>query len=197
MTTYTAPPAPPAPAPPGPPKRHHWGRIIVIGAAAFVLGAAVIGIAGGEGSPSTPKSSTSQPAASPVTSLPPSAPAAAPAPAPSPDGNYTGSGDYTLSPTVYGNNYLVGEVDLTNTGNIGTVIRVKFTWPQEGYPPIKAVKTVRVPYGASKTVRFHVSAGNVSNSNVIDLLQSWQEGHNFKDGFTYKATIIDTFGAVH
>jgi hypothetical protein len=28
-------------------------------------------------------------------------------------------------------------------------------------------------------------------------LQPWQEGHNFRDGYTYKATIIDTFGAAH
>jgi hypothetical protein len=54
-----------------------------------------------------------------------------------------------------------------------------------------------VQYGQSKTVRFHISTGNVSNSNVIDLLQSWQEHHNFNEGYTWNAMIIDVFGPVH
>lgn len=126
-----------------------------------------------------------------------SASPAAPAPAPSPNGTYTGSGDYTLSPTLYGDNYLIGEVDVTNTGNVGIIARVKFTWPQEGYPPIVAHKTVRIRYGATKVVRFHVNVGNVSNSNVIDLLQSWQSGHGYANGYHWTATIIGTYGATH
>jgi hypothetical protein len=82
-----------------------------------------------------------------------------------------------LSPSLYGNDYLVGEVTLHNTGNIGTVVRVRFTWPQEGMAPIVAHKMVRVPFGQSKTVRFPCQRRHVSNSNVIDLLQSWQEHH--------------------
>jgi hypothetical protein len=135
-----------------------------------------------------PVAASSQPPA-PATSQPPAAPA--------PDGTYTGSGDYILGPGTYDNNYLVGEVDLRNTGNVGEKVMVTFSWPQEGYVPITAHKTVMVRFGASKTVRFHVSAGNVANSNVIDLLQGWQDGHNYRDGYKWQAKIIDTFGVVH
>jgi hypothetical protein len=125
---------------------------------------------------------------------PPPTPSTAPAPAPSPDGTYSGSCDYTLSNAIYGNDHLTGEVDLKNTGNIGTVNRVRISWPQEGYAPIVAHKTVRVPAGGSKVVRFHVPVASMGN--VITNLQSWQERHNFRDGCHYRTTIIDTFGSV-
>ncbi len=116
----------------------------------------------------------------------------APAPVPSPDGTYSGSCDYTLtsdfSSSISG--HLIGEIDLENTGNVGTIDRVRITWPQEGFPPIVATRTVRTPAGASKTVRFHVAA----SSNMIDELQSWQEHHNLRDGCHYRATITGTYG---
>jgi len=127
------------------------------------------------------------------TSLPadPATTAPAPPPAPNPDGTFEGSCDYTLSDSLYGTDYLVGEVDLANTGNIGTVVKVKISWPQLGYSPITATKTVRTHPGQHKPVRFHLPA----EGNTIDLLQSWQENHDFKDGCHYRATMVSTFGS--
>ncbi len=120
---------------------------------------------------------------------------AAPTPTPNPNGTYQGSCDYTLTQDFNNPdaNWLVGEIDLTNTGNVGVIVKTRITWPQEGYPPITARKTVRLAYGQSKPVRFHVPA----NSNVITLLQSWQTNHNYNDGCTYHAAFTSTFGAVH
>ena len=115
----------------------------------------------------------------------------APAPAPSPNGTYTGSCDYLLgnSPAT-GTAVAVGEIDLVNTGNIGTVDRVRITWPQEGYAPITAARTVRTAAGATRPVSFRYPL----TYNQISALQSWQTGHNYQDGCTYKATITSTYG---
>ena len=123
-------------------------------------------------------------ATAPATSAPP-APVA-----PDPKGKYSGSCDYSLGNGTDGNYKLIGEIDVTNTGNVGIVARVRITWPQEGYSPIRAIKTVRVPEGAKLPVRFHMPV----DSNVIDLLQSWQTGHDLRDGCTYHVAITDTFG---
>lgn len=116
-----------------------------------------------------------------------------PVPTPSPNGTYVGSCDYLLSSSLYGKDHLIGEVDLHNTGNIGTVVRVKITWPQEGQKPIARFKTVRTNPGAHVVVRFKVAVS--STSNVITSLQSWQEHHSMRDGCTYNATETDTFGS--
>ena len=60
-----------------------------------------------------------------------------------------------LTNNIYGNDHLIGEVDLTNTGNIGTVVRVRITWPQEGYAPITARKTVRTKPGTTTHTAVH------------------------------------------
>lgn len=136
-----------------------------------------------------------------ISSPPATAPAAqsqSPAPQPSPNGTYTGSCDYTLSVNPYRNDHLIGEIDLVNTGNIGTIDKVVITWPQEGYPPIRATRTVHLAYGQRLAVRFHISAGSTaSNSQVIPLLQSWQQNHDYRDGCTYKTTETATFGTAH
>ena len=116
-----------------------------------------------------------------------------PAPTPSPNGTFTGSCDYTLSSDIYGNDHLIGEIDLHNNGNIGTVVKVRITWPQEGYAPIEAKRTVKTKPGEHLAVRFHIAVP--STGNVITQLQSWQEQHNFKKGCTYKATITSTYGS--
>lgn len=133
-------------------------------------------------------------AAAPVAATTPAAPTANPA------GTATGSCDYTLSDSLDGIDWLTAEVDLTSTGNVGAVVRVVVKWPQEGFAPIKAVKTVRMPYGASDLpVRFHVSAGSIQDgSNVIGNLQSWISGHNYPSNYcSYKEAMISTFGTVH
>jgi hypothetical protein len=115
---------------------------------------------------------------------------------PSPDGTYEGSCDYELSDDM--NNYpahagdLNGEVDVTNTGNVGTVEKVTISWPQLGHPPIKLSKTVRVGYGQTKTVPFTRPA----SGSEIDRLQSYQGSHD-DNGCKYSATLTDTFGKVH
>jgi hypothetical protein len=137
-------------------------------------------------------STASQAASSSV----PASPSAAAAPAvPEPDGTYSGSCDYTLSDdfTSSISGTLTGEIDIKNTGNVGSIIRARITWPQEGYIPVAAHRTVHVRYGSSKTVRFHLPA----TSNVIDNLQSWQEHHGFRDGCTFRATITGFFGTAH
>ena len=120
-----------------------------------------------------------------------------PAPTPSPDGKYTGSCDYTLSSNFSGTGYdhLIGEIDLHNTGNVGTVVNVRITWPQEGYAPIEAKRTVKTKPGEHLAVRFHIPVA--TSGNVITLLQSWQSNHNDNSGCTFKATITGTFGSVN
>jgi len=179
-----------APPPPdGGQKKTHRRRNSVLGVLGAIIALGIIGsIVGGN------SSHAAKTASAPRHSAAANAPAAtppAPAPEPSPDGNYSGSCDYTLgSDPVGGTARAIGEIDLTNTGNIGTVTHVRITWPQEGYAPLSMTRNVHVRAGASKSVRFHMPL----SSDQVDRLQSWQEGHNFKDGCTYHAAITDTFG---
>lgn len=111
--------------------------------------------------------------------------------APSPNGTYQGSCAYTLGNNPAGGTAVAtGDVQVTNTGNIGTVVRVKITWPQQGYAPLAMTKRIRLAAGGSQDVQFHrpLTYDQISN------LQNWQTGHNYQDGCTYKATIMSTFG---
>jgi hypothetical protein len=133
------------------------------------------------------------PRATPTTYTNPATPAAA---TPNPDGTYSGSCDYTLSDNftdMSAAGTLIGEIDVMNTGNVGTVTSVRITWPQEGFEPVTAHRTVHVPSGRSKTVRFHVTA----SQNMIAELQSWQESHNYRKGCTFHAAITGTYGTPH
>jgi hypothetical protein len=121
-------------------------------------------------------------------------PVSAPPAAPNPEGKYQGSCDYTLSSNIYGKDHLIGEIDIHNTGNIGTIDHVRITWPQEGYAPIVATRTVRTKPGEHLAVRFHIPVS--SSGNVITQLQSWQESHGMRNGCTYKVTETGTFGIV-
>jgi hypothetical protein len=132
----------------------------------------------------------------PSASTVPAASATVPAlPAPSPDGTYQGSCDYLLDVGGQMGAYaLVGEIDLSNTGNVGVIVHTRITWPQEGSPPVTMRKTVHLPFGATdKPVRFRMSA----TSEEIDALQSWQGSHDFKDGCTYHASFASTYGPAH
>src|SRR5262249_29058452 len=100
-----------------------------------------------------------------------------------------GSCDYLLSNSIYGTDHLVGEVDLHNTGNVGTDVKVRITWPQEGQAPVARLKHVRTEPGSRSVVRFKVKASTA----VIDSLQSWQLRHTGA-GCTYHVTITGTFG---
>ena len=160
------------------------------GLAAFIVIFIVIAAALGS---SHPKGSTAATTAATTAPAVPAATTSAP-PSPNPAGTYSGSCSYTLSTNF--SNYtadagtLTGEVDVINTGNIGTIVHVRITWPQEGYGPIVMARTVHLAAGTTRPVSFHQVAGQ----NVISNLQNWQQGHNDNDGCTYKATITGTFG---
>jgi hypothetical protein len=176
------------------PRRHKILTALGLLAAVIVVFSVVGALAGtgnGNGHP-VAAASTPAPATTPATTAPAS-PAAAPAP--SPRGRYQGSCDYTLSSGLYGNDHLIGEIDLVNTGNVGVIVKTRITWPQEGATPVTARKTVRLPYGAHKPVRFSIPVSGTGN--VITLLQSWQDHHGLRDGCTYHAAFTTTFGTAH
>ncbi len=139
----------------------------------------------GKNTPSSPPVAASSQAA--ATSAPP-----APTPVtPSPNGTYQGACNYTLGNNpVGGTAVATGDVQVSNTGNIGTIVKVKITWPQQGYAPLAMTKKIRLAAGASQDVQFHMPLTN----DQINNLQNWQTGHNYQDGCTYKSTIMSTFG---
>jgi len=189
---WQAPQPPPAPRKSWPARHKAWTSVFAVVGVLVVLG--IIGAI--VGPPKSQPASRTQAAAS--TTAPAAAATSAaptPAPVPSPNGTFQGSCDYTLTNNIYGNDHLIGEVDLTNTGNIGTVVRVRITWPQEGYAPITARKTVRTKPGTTTPVRFHIPVS--SSGNVINQLQSWQLSHNDRTGCTYDAKVVRTFGSAH
>ena len=172
-----------------PQKRRKGRRVIaeIVGGAVLLFLGVAIG-ASGKNTPSSPSAaSSSQPAQAAATSAPPTpAPVTA-----SPNGTYQGACDYTLGNNpVGGTAVATGDIQDTNTGNIGTVVRVKITWPQQGYPSLAMTKKIRLAAGESQDVQFHKPL----TQDEISNLQNWQTGHNYQDGCTYKATIMHTFG---
>ena len=120
----------------------------------------------------------------PATTAPPAHPY------PSPDGTYQGACDYTLgNDPANGTAVATGDIQTTNTGNIGIVIKLTLTWPQQGYSPLSETKTVSVPDGGSMDVQFNMQLTYDQLSN----LQNWQSGHT-DTGCTYTGTITGTFG---
>lgn len=175
------------------PRRAAYGFVVL---AAFGIGAGV-GSSGhssptaGGTSTSAAVAATSSPAATSAATTPPPAPS--PTPTPSPNGTYNGACNYTLgNDPVNGTAVATGDIQLTNTGNIGTVTRVTITWPQQGYAPLSETKTVRIPVGGSDDVQFNRPLTETQLSN----LQNWQTGHGYQDGCTYAASITDTYGSV-
>lgn len=180
------------------PPRKSWPRrhkvLTGLGIAVAVITGAGIASAGSQ--PKHVTTAAAQPSDTPSTTYtPPPAPVNTPAPSPSPDGTVSYSCDSSLAAGIYGTNWLTGEADLQNTGNIGIVVRVKFKWHQEAYPDAVApVRTVRLKTGASKVVRFHYNAGTFSGSTApLDRWQSWQDSHS---GIPCHASVhmVSTFG---
>jgi len=123
----------------------------------------------------------------------PSAPAYTPSPSPSPAGKYVGSCSYTLNSNFSSSTaaWATGDIEVTNTGNVGIVVSLKITWPQEGYNPLVMRKSgVRIGYGDDRDIQFHLPL----NQNQITNLQNYQSGHNYASGCTYKVTILRSFG---
>jgi len=192
--------------PPGSPespqlqKRRSWARrhpawtTVLASIGGLVVIAIILSLipSGGSGGQHVSASSPSVQAAASS-----SAPAPTPPPQANPDGTYQGSCDYLLGSDPVGGfgpstAREIGEIDLKNTGNVGVVVKTRITWPQEGAAPITARKTVHLPFGASKIVRFKVPM----TGDQVDLLQSWQERHDFNDGCTYHAAFTQTYGQV-
>lgn len=180
------------------PRPRHKGRLLLAcggsGLAGLLVGL-VIGLAVGGTTTGTTAGHASPAASAAPAAAPSSAPAPAPSPVPSPDATGTGSCDVSLSSSINGPNYLVSEVDVTNTGNVGAVIRVKVSWPQVGFAPIVKHKTVRVPFGQAAHVNLSVNANNYS-SDIIGNFQNYQLSHN-GDPCSYSLTIESTFGQAH
>jgi len=177
------------PPPAQPRKRPKGGRVIaeIVGGVVLLFLGVAIGSTGKTTPSSSPAASSSQPAQAAATSAPP-----APTPVTaSPNGTYQGACNYTLGDNpVGGTAVATGDVQVTNTGNIGTVVRVKITWPQQGYPSLAMTRKIRLTAGASQDVQYHMPL----TYDQISNLQNWQTGHNYQDGCTYKATIMRTFG---
>jgi hypothetical protein len=133
-----------------------------------------------------------------ATVTPAAAASTAPAPAaPSPDGTYSGSCDVSLSDSLYGQDYLTADVSLRNTGNVGTITRVRVSWGQQGFAPIMATRTVHVRYHGSKTVHLHYPVSQEQISRFQDVQLAEMGGSGNGDGCHYRATNIGTFGAAH
>jgi hypothetical protein len=124
----------------------------------------------------------------------PAATAPAPSATASPGGTFSGSCDYTLGDDPAGGTAkAVGEVDEKNTGNVGLKLRVTISWPQEGFAPLTETKHIRLPFGGSKAVRFHIPL----TFDQLDNLQNWQEGHGLRDGCHYHSVETGTYGDTH
>jgi|SRR5579859_1481367 len=138
--------------------------------------------------------SSSKPAVVHTVTEPPAvtaSPSASPFAVPSPSATAQGACGYDLSSDpVNGTAVATGDVLVNNTGNIGAVIKVTITWPQQGYSPLSMTKTVRIGSGASNDVQFHTGL----DMSQLTNLQNWQLGHPGSDGCTYDATITDVFG---
>ena len=169
-------------------KRHgvRNGCLIGGGIVAVAL-AVVIGIGAALSGGSKP---AGHPAATSTTSAP-VAPVSAAPPVTNPKGTYNGSCNYNLGNN--GSTYTAtGDIQMHNTGNVGIVVRMKITWPQQGYAPLAMTRTVKLATGQHRDVQFHRPLSYTQISN----LQSWQSGHSYADGCTYHAKITDTYGPV-
>jgi hypothetical protein len=111
------------------------------------------------------------------------------APSPAPDGKYTGNAtepEHDFNSSVAG--WLVGGVEMTNTGNIDIVIHGKVTWKQAGAGPIVKVKTKRIKPGHTK-----VAHSRIRLTRRVSRPTSRPRPLNGK-ACSIKATIIKTFG---
>jgi hypothetical protein len=85
--------------------------------------------------------------------------------------------------------WLVADAEITNTGNVGAVIRVTATFKQAGSRPIRIVKKARVPIGAQKNVHFKRPV----SQNETGAYQA-APGYFNGNACSVKAKITTTFG---
>ncbi len=154
----------------------------IVAVAAVVIGVVAAALGGGGSKTAGHPAATSTTTAAPVTAAPPVT---------DPKGSFNGSCNYNLGNN--GSTYTAtGDIQMHNTGNVGIVVRMKITWPQQGYAPLAMTRTVKLATGQHRDVQFHRPLSYTQISN----LQSWQSGHSYADGCTYHAKITDTYGPV-
>lgn len=131
------------------------------------MAVAVAGVLAGSGCQAG--AASGKPAPTPI-----SIPVHHPPAAASPGGTYQGTCRYgkVLSATVI----------LRNTGNVGEKVRVSVTWPQAQHAPASAVTQVRLPAGATATVRLRTPATGLAPGIL--------------SGCVYHVTVLGTFGRV-
>ena len=122
----------------------------------------------------------------PSTSAPP------PAPAPSPAGSITGSCDVSLSTSLDGQDYLTAQVNADNTGNIGTILHLRVSWPLQGFAPITQTRTARVAAGTTSQEEFHEAV----TEDQVSEFQDEQLAASGSDPCHYSGTITGTWGQV-
>lgn len=193
---------PPAPSSPPAPRRTPWwkSRAFWTGRVGFGVIGLIVGLAigAGIGSSTNPQaqrtSSTAEFTPLPSPSQTQDFSFVPPPAEPSPDGEFSNSCDYVLGDftnfTSHGFRFVAG-ADITNSGNVGIVVRVTARFKQAGGDPIVLRKTANVPYAATKSVDMTKPVGQ----DNIDLIQSVQTGG--RDICTVDVAIVDTFGEVH
>jgi hypothetical protein len=155
---------------------------------AILLGAALV--AGCGDTEKSLKSASSEPIAAASDTESSSAPTTE---APNPKGKTTGSCDMLLNDDYNSSTvgWLVADVRVTNTGNVGLKVNTKAVWKQAGSAPIVKIKPVRVPVGRAKTAHFKVPI----DQNTVSAYQS-APGYISGNGnpCSTTATIMGTYG---
>ena len=191
-------PTPPYPPPYDPPrsarhvKTHRLRRVVLWTLGIIVALAVALTIIGSlvpaqDTATATPAATPHHAASPAYTPAAPSSPAPA---APSPEAKGSGSFDYSLSDSLYGQDYVTAEVTVTNTGNVGEWVTIHAHWHQFAMAPITATRTVRLPVGTARDVRIKVPV----STSQIDNLQTWEEHNNYGQDGGYRLTIPGTFG---
>ena len=112
---------------------------------------------------------------------------------PKPDGNFKSACGYELGDFTTGSSAgmrFTADTTLTNTGNVGIVVRVDGKWRLSGGQAVKQSRKVRLPVKAEKDFGFWVPA----TQDQISAHQNVEAGTNY-DGSACKVTVtmVDTF----
>jgi hypothetical protein len=88
--------------------------------------------------------------------------------------------------------WFTADAELTNTGNIGTNIRVKAIFKQAGGHPIKIEKKARLPYGKAHTI-------HIKRNIPFEEAEAFTSAPGYVEGEACSVTlkIVNTFGDAH
>ena len=110
-----------------------------------------------------------------------------------PDGQFQSNCDISLPDNINGQYAFIAGADLTNTGNIGIVVRVGVRWNQISSPDVLANQTLRLRVHGSRTAKFNVPA----TQDQISQMQASPSYQNGGGGCKVRVNIIGTFGKPH